>query len=164
MRGIDLEDNKSLQRKEWLTQRVGWVLWSAILFAGCLGLLGSGPLSSARNTDSDGTFSVEYNRFLHYHHPTELRVLISDSLAAGRELEVKLTQGLLNRVQIKRIEPEPMRASLVGNGVVYTFSRLDSANSSEIVFHLDFERIGQSRGIIEVDGKVPIVLSQFVYP
>jgi hypothetical protein len=164
MSGIDLENHESLQRTEWRTQRVGWFAWCGIIVAACLGLLGSGPLSAARNATADGSVAVAYDRFLRYHDPTALRITLGGPLPAGDELEVKLGRNLLNRVQIQRIEPEPERASLAGDGVVYTFILSDSAKSSEIVFHVNFERIGQSRGTIEVNGTEPIVLSQFVYP
>jgi hypothetical protein len=164
MRGIDLEDHESLQRIEWRTQRVGWFVWSTIIVAACLGLLGPGPLSAARDSDANGTLTVAYDRFLHYHHPTEIRITLGNLSRAGGELELTLSQELLDRMQIRRIEPEPVRASLGGGGVVYKFSRSDSADPSEIVFHVDFERIGPSHGTIKVNGKEPIVLNQFVYP
>jgi hypothetical protein len=164
MPGIDLEDNASLQQTEWRTQRVGWFVWFAIIVAACLGLLGPGPLSAARNTDAEGGVTVAYDRFLHYHHPTEFRIMLGNSLPANRELELTLSQDLLNRIQIRRIEPEPLHSSLASDGIVYAFNRSDSADSGEIVFHVDFKRMGQSHGSIKINGREPIVLNQFVYP
>jgi hypothetical protein len=164
MRGIDLENHDALQQTEWRTQRVCWFLWSAIIVAAGLGLLGPGPLSAARNSNADGALTVTYDRFLHYHHPTELRITIGGATGVGDEVKLKLNQALLNRIRIQRIEPEPVRASLAGDGIVYAFSASDSTDLREIVFHVDFERIGRSRGTIAVNGKAPIVVSQFVYP
>jgi hypothetical protein len=164
MSEIDLKDDLKFQRAEWRVQRVGWILWAAILAAGFIGLLGPGPLSASRDADAGGNFSVNYDRFLHYHHPTQLRVNLGDSLPASTELELTLSQEYLDGLQIRRVEPEPVRSSIGKRGVVYTFSRTEAADAGVIVFHLEFHRIGLSRGQIGINGRDSMMLDQFIYP
>ena len=42
---LELETDESFQRNEWRIQRVGWIVWSLVIIAGLIGLLGSGPMS-----------------------------------------------------------------------------------------------------------------------
>jgi len=42
---LKLETDESFQRNEWRIQRAGWIVWSLVIIAGLIGLLGSGPRS-----------------------------------------------------------------------------------------------------------------------
>jgi hypothetical protein len=160
---LDLEIDDSFQKNEWLVQRLGWIVWVLILAAGIAGLLGPGPLSSIESRASDDSLTVKYDRFLHYHHPTQLELALGSIEPPPRELQVKLNGKLLDRIQIQRIEPEPERTEL-GDGVIYTFLRSGSSSAGSIVFHVDFERFGRSRGTIGVVGHESVAVNQFVYP
>ena len=76
---LEIDDNADLHQIEWRIQRAGWLIWGVIIAAGLLGLLGSGPISSATATGADDSLSIDYDRFVHYHHNRAQIVLRSCS-------------------------------------------------------------------------------------
>ena len=163
-RQLDLEEDEAFEKAEWRVQRIGWLLWALVLIAGLAGLLGTGPLSNAQATTPDGDLTVSYDRFLHYHQPAQLEIELRgrDQNAEGADL--KVSQTLLNRIQIHRIQPEPERRQIVPDGVIYSFARSSDAQTCKIVFHIEFERMGKSVGGLGLSGNEPVYFNQFVYP
>jgi hypothetical protein len=159
---LELQTDESFQRNEWRIQRVGWIVWFLVIVAGLIGLLGSGPMSHQEISAADGSLAIGYDRYLHYHHPTQL--ILSPGEIAADELRIKFDQALLDRLQVERIEPEPLKAELIDDGVIYTFMQKPSSQNVKVIFHVDYERFGASRGTVEVVGHEPLTLKQFVYP
>jgi hypothetical protein len=163
-RSLDIQQDDSFQNSEWRIQRVGWAAWIAIGIAALAGLLGTGPLSHADSSSSDGTLRVHYDRFLHYHKPTLLEVMINSRAEGDQPLRLKVSQAFLDRVQILRIEPEPRQQSLSAGGVVYAFAKEGAPEFNKVLFHFEFERFGKSRGSVELIGGGSASFQQFVYP
>jgi hypothetical protein len=161
---LDLTSDPRFQKLEWRAQRAGWVVWAVILFAAGLGVLGPGWLSSRHVTSPDGRTTVAYERFLHYHHPTQLEIVHRPSAGNAQELAVRVSQSLLDRIKIQRIEPEPMRQEPIGDAVAYHFGGAPSASELKVVFHVEYERYGAVHGDLSVAGDDAVTLSQFVYP
>jgi hypothetical protein len=161
---LELHEDPSFQVTEWKVQRVGWVLWAAILMAGLLGLIGTGPLSSAEATAPDDSLTVVFQRFTRCRYPTLVHVFVWPGPANSRELRIKLSPSLLGRMDIRRIEPEPIAQTIAADGIVYMFSREDELESAKVVFHVEFERFGRSQARIELLGHEPVFFGQFVYP
>jgi hypothetical protein len=161
---LELDDNELLQKMEWRVQRIGWLVWTLIIIAALAGLLGPGMLSSSESSAADNSLTVAYDRFAHYHHPTSLELTVRPNAAAGRDLRVKVSQSWLDRVQIHRIAPEPEGRQLEEEGVIFTFPRSEALETGKIVFHIEFEQMGTSRGRIEVIGQEAATFNQFVYP
>jgi len=159
---LQLDTDDAFQRKEWRIQRVGWVVWTLVIVAGVIGLLGSGPMSRAELVAADGSLTIAYDRYLHYHHPTQLTLSVGK--IADDELRIKLNRALLDRLQIQRIEPEPSQAELADDGVIYTFLQQPSARNAKVILHVDYEHFGATHGTVEVVGHEPVTLKQFVYP
>jgi hypothetical protein len=157
--GLELHTDQKFQRSKWRAQRVGWGVWFIILCAGLLGVFGSGPLSKAVIQDDDGRFTATFDRFARYHSPT-----LHGQRGKRSDVELTVSRGLLNRIQITRIEPEPLRSELSDNGITHAFAQTAESDDGQIVFHIDFERIGWSGGQINLTGGTPVVLNQFVYP
>jgi hypothetical protein len=158
---LQLKTNDSFQRIEWSVQRFGWAVWALTILAGLIGLLGSGPLSHTETKAGDGSLTVAYDRYLHYHHPTQLQLTLGH--IEDRQVRVKLSRPLLDCLQIERIEPEPAKAELTNDGLIYIFESVASKDA-RIIFHVDYERFGSNQGTIEVAGHEPVTLNQFVYP
>ncbi len=161
---LQLGTDDRFQRREWLAQRVGWGLWVAVLLAGCLGMLGPGWLSERRVTSADGSLTLEYERFLHHHNPTQLEVFFAGSPNAAGQWTVHVGQALLDGLQILRIEPEPVRQNVEADGASYTFAGALNGATGRAVFHVEYEHYGPLAGSIALDGGSPIHFSQFVYP
>ncbi|HYO23548.1 MAG TPA: hypothetical protein VEQ85_01215 [Lacipirellulaceae bacterium] len=156
---IDLDER--FQRREWHVQRAAWVLWAAVIAAGLSGVLGSGPLSSTTSAADDQSLTVAYDRFLHYHHPTRLELVLAQGV--GDEPRVTLSRELLDAVRISSIEPPPVRTELADAGVAYIF-RGDVTAGAKIVYFLEYETLGPCGGTIQLAGRSPAVIRQFVYP
>jgi hypothetical protein len=163
-KSLDVPHDESFQKSEWRIQRLGWVLWGTVVVAALAGLLGTGPLSHAESSASDGSLSVRYDRFLHYHQPTAFEVFVSSRGQESGPLRLKVSRPLLDRVQILRIEPEPEDQLLAADGVVYTFSQEGTPEVGKILIHFEFEEFGTSSGRIELLGHGSASFKQFVYP
>jgi hypothetical protein len=160
---IDLEPNDRFQTTEWRAQRFGWIVWALVVLAALAGLLGSGWLSNRNVTAADGSLAVKYDRFLHYHHPSQIELSLLSPPTDG-EWHVTVDRSLLNRLQILHIEPEPARRVLSEDAVSYIFLADRSAAGGNVVLHVEYQRYGGAQGGVAVAGRSPILVNQFVYP
>jgi hypothetical protein len=163
-RNLDVQHDYSFQKSEWRVQRLGWAAWIAIVVAALAGLLGTGPLSHADSSASNGTLSVQYDRFLHYHQPTAIEVLINSRGRDDGRLRLKLSRSFLDRIQMLRIEPEPQKQSLAEDGVVYAFTQDGAPEFSKVLFHFEYEYFGDTKGSVELVGGGSAGFQQFIYP
>jgi hypothetical protein len=161
---LDLQEDPKFQETEWRLQRLAWVIWAALIVAALLGLLGPGPLSNSESSTPDGLLTVGYERFLHYHHPTQLEISLLSSGRSEEPARIRVSRSLLDRIQILRIEPEPERSELSPDGIVYTFPQAEATEHGKVLFHVEFEKSGTTTGQIGLVGAEPATFSQFVYP
>ena len=161
---LELDQNETFHRREWVVQRVGWVVWGGVILAALVGLFGSGPLSHRVAESVDGSIRVAYDRFVHHHHPTVLEVYLRPAQDVGKELAIKVSQGFLNRVRIHDVQPDAERRELHSDGSIFIFTRDESAEAAKIVLHVEYERFGATPGRIEFLGHGGVDFSSFVYP
>ncbi|HEX6962716.1 MAG TPA: hypothetical protein VF175_12665 [Lacipirellula sp.] len=161
---LDLDQDLRFQRREWRLQRVGWFLWIALIAAGLAGAVGPGPISSQRLSTSDGRLAVEYERFVHRHYPTELRLSIEPEDEQDKSLRVRISQTLLDRIKIARIHPEPVLSELTADGVWFEFGRQPGAERVTVVWHIEHDKIGRGAGQLQLAGSQPLSIPFFVYP
>jgi hypothetical protein len=159
---VEIDTDAKLQSWEWRLQRTAWVFWGILLIAAGLGLLGPGTLSATRRTTSAHDLTASYDRFLHYHTRTTLRLDVVGTSAA--EFGVWLSHDLVDAIHISRIEPAPLQTTHERDGVHYLFAKGKQAEDAEVVFHLDYERIGLVRGVIGRPGGGELSTWQFIYP
>jgi hypothetical protein len=161
---LELEQDATFQKREWRVQRIAWVLWGVLILAGLAGLLGPGPLSKQEAASSDGRLSVSYNRFVHYHHPTTLEVTMRPEDENDDSLRLQLSQPLLDRIQIERIEPEPMSRELAAEGTWYEFRCEPGVANAKVIFHIEYDAMGSGSGQLHLAGSQPVEIKHFVYP
>ncbi len=161
---LELEQDAVFQRREWRIQRIGWVAWAVIVIAALAGLLGPGPFSRREVASSDGRLAVKYDRFVHHHHPTPLEMTLRPVSEADDHLRLRLSQPLLDRIQVERIEPEPIASELTTDGAWYVFRFQPGAASAKVRFHVEFERMGAGAGELQLAGSEPVAIKYFVYP
>jgi hypothetical protein len=140
------------------------MLWALVLLAASLGLLGPGWLSRRVVASPGGELVVAYDRFLHYHHPSEIEISCRGLRLVEGKFHVTVDQALLDRVQILRIEPEPDEQHATAHGVAYAFRGDAAATAAKIVFHVKYQRYGSAVGHVALGGRDPATLRQFVYP
>jgi hypothetical protein len=161
---LELPDDPSFQRIEWIAQRAAWIVWGLVIIAALAGLFGPGPFSNATAESADQALSVHYERFLHYHNPTEIRLRVTKQDRSRELAEVLIDQSLLDRIEIRRIVPEPTENLVTDNGVIHVFSIPRDAATGEITYWVDYEKYGRAKGQITLDGRSAVTLRTFVFP
>jgi hypothetical protein len=161
---LDLDQDLKFQRREWRVQRVGWLLWAVLILAALAGLVGPGPLSSNTAATSDGRLVLKYNRFVHRHHQTEFELTMQPESEQDESIRLRLSQPLLQRIQISRIEPEPASSQLTADGVWYEFNCKPGSKSLQAVFRLEHDKIGRGTCQLQLADDQPLNASFFVYP
>jgi hypothetical protein len=93
-----------------------------------------------------------------------LEVTLHAGIRGESIVRVFVSQPLLERLQISRIEPEPEGRELASDGIIYTFPKLPAVETAMIRFHVQYEAAGNSIGRIALLGHEPASVDQFVYP
>jgi hypothetical protein len=134
----DLEVNQDLayQRREWLFERIGWIIMALLILAGLLGLFGQGWLSSTGATDPAGAVHLRYDRFLHFDEPTQLVLTIPRAAVAGGRCRVWMDRDYLAQVQIQTITPQPQRQELGADRHWFVFEIAEPGERVQVVFWL----------------------------
>ena len=116
----ELDRHLPFQRREWRAQQIGWVVLGLFLTAALAGLFGSGPLSSARATDSRGGLAVDYQRFVRAGAGQRLRFEI-DAPDAG-PVELRLSRSYLDAVRVEDVRPPPASTTTTPEWTTFVFA------------------------------------------
>jgi hypothetical protein len=158
----EIDEDLEFERRQWVVQRVSWVICSLILVAGFIGLLGSGPLSHVGT--SAGPLTLEYERFVRNLSPTVFRLRVDSGVAVDQQIGVWLDQDLVDKFDITQIIPEPIDAEAGADRVVYYFGVTESDPLSEITFDVQPSEPGLSRSRLGIVNGPEIEFDQFIYP
>lgn len=159
---LEVNDDLDFQRRVWRFERIGWVLMGLIGFAGLLGLLGGGLLSSAESGDE--RLRIEYQRFHRHLSPAELTIHIDKAAVKNDAVTLVLNQGLSDKFKIETIVPPPTQWQLAGDGMHLRFLAADFAALATVRFYLKAQGYGPAAIAIGLEGTTPIALRQFIYP
>lgn len=158
---LEIEQDLPFQNRQWAAQRVGGVLM-ALVAAGLLGLVGTGPLSAA--AIERGPLRVEYGRFERNGTPTKLTLRIAAGTATDGTVRVWLDEEYLDGVRLQNVSPEPDQVLAGGERTIYVVAVADPGLPANVGFDLEPAEIGRlSARLGLVDGP-EIEFTQFVYP
>jgi hypothetical protein len=160
---LELDSLTVATEREWLIQRLGWIVWTGVIVAALVGFMGRGPYSDSIATSSDRTTEVSFNKYVHYHSPETLEITLrpeSDTETA----RLFLSRSLLDNMEIRRTEPEATKSILAQDGVFYDFAKQPLVDSIKIVMHVDYQKFGNISGEIGLAEHPAAALNQFVYP
>lgn len=161
----NLGEDISYQRREWVVQRVGWVVMALIVVAALFGLLGeSGPFAEAELRAADGSLQVHHVRIAHHHAPAALTITVAPDLVEGGELRLWIDAAYARTLDIQSIIPEPESVEVGPERIVYTFAVADWKGSLTIVYHYEQESYWWKRGHLGIEGGAAVELVQFVFP
>lgn len=164
VRDLEINQDLTFEQRSWRVQRVGWTVFSLILLAALLGLLGGpGPLSS-RTAGEDSPFQVTYEGFARHNGPTKLTFQLQPGAVAGDEVRVWLSSQYLESIQIERIEPEPNEIALSDDRVTYVFPLSDAGAGGRIVLHILPQTLGRREVRLGIEGGPEHSFTQFVFP
>ncbi len=158
----EIDQDLAFEYREWVVQRVSWVICMLILAAGAIGLLGSGPLSHAET--SAGPLTLEYERFVRKLSPTVFHLRIDSSAAVDQHIGIWLDQSLVDKFDIAQIIPEPVDAEAGEGRVVYYFGVTESDPLSEITLDVQPSEPGVSHSRLGLVDGPEIEFDQLIYP
>lgn len=153
-------DIMPFQRREWVVQRIGWVLIGLVLLAGMLGLFGRGPL--AHRTSANPALRVEYEWLTRRDSQTSWKLTPLAPPVDGR-YRVALDANWAQHFHIHAIQPQPVSARLAGGRWMYVFDARDVLGLP-IVFRVEADTMGPIRGSIVLNDAQPLPIAQFIYP
>jgi protein-L-isoaspartate(D-aspartate) O-methyltransferase len=159
--GRDIE----YEQREWVAQRVAWVVMLLLVVAALLGLLGApGLLGEARTTASDGSIKLEYDRISRFHAPTRLVIDVSPDFVDNGEIQLWVDAGYAEGLTIESIAPEPESTDLEPGRIVYTFTVSDPDVPLRISLryvHDSYWRAEAAMGLVNGE---PVTFSHIVLP
>jgi hypothetical protein len=164
---LEINENMTYQRRDWVAQRVGWVVMAAIVIAGFLGLFGgAGLMSSATAGSQEAPIAVEeYHRFVRYGEPTTLRVHLDAQAGTGGEVRMWLNRKYLESIQLQSVTPQPDREVAGPERVIYVFDvATDPEEPTAITFNFQPDKIGPLKAEVGIEGGMSLSFGQFVYP
>lgn len=165
-KGLQVEEDFAFQRKQWVLERVGWVVMALIVAAAFAGLLGPGPVNSATAGDPNGPLSVEYSRFPRHASPGLLMsVRVGPARTGGEDVRVWVDSQYFEKFRVERIEPEPERVEAASGRYTYVFPLAERNMELKIAFHLEPEGYGPADARVGVVGaEQDVAFHQFIYP
>lgn len=131
----DLERALPFQRKEWIFQRLGWVVLGLFLCAAASGLLGPGGLSRSRA--GGHAFEVAYDRFGRREADLGFAATCRPP-AGGRTVRLAFSAECLRDAELRWMRPQP-DTSMAGEqgGITYVFRR--DPDAKEILIEWDLK-------------------------
>ena len=157
-RSLQIDEDITFQRKEWMAQRVGVVLLSLFVLGALFGLTGvSGPLSHGEAGDRNGAVHVEYDRIVRRGAQANLKLHVR-STAPG-DLQFWVSAPYLRDVTIERIVPEPDAAACRDGTPRVRDSR--GARDITVAFEVEHRTIGRVHGEIGIVGGPAVRFTQW---
>lgn len=158
---LEIDADLRQQRYEWVMERIAWAVMTVLLLGIACGLFGrGGPLSTRDAASPDGLVRIEYERFVRYHSPDELRLKIN---ADSDVVRVEFSGEYIQHIQIDRITPQPERELSENGDVTFVFGSRPGTQV-HAVFAFTPQKLGGLDGWASVSNGVRLPFSQFVYP
>ncbi len=161
---VTIEEDMVFQRREWLVQRISWVLAGVVLVLALLGVFGTGPLSWTSTTTPDGLLHLEYERFARQLGMTALAVDIAPEAARQGEIRLQISQDYLGDVMVQKVTPEPLAVVNGAGKLTYVFTTDEVTEPLKVSFDLRPDRVGVQHAEVGIEGAPPTRFRQFVYP
>lgn len=162
---LGIADNLTFQRRTWTVQRVGWTIMVFIIIAALFGVFGKGPVSHGHLGDDASPLRADYDRFLRLNSPTQLTVYAGEgAIRPDSTVELWIDRAWLSKMEINGITPEPDKARLLADRIVYTFRAQPGSTPARIVFEMDDRELWRIGGVLGLTNGQSYRFSQFAYP
>ena len=157
-RSLQIDEDITFQRKEWIAQRIGVVALSLFVLGALFGLTGkSGPLSHGEAGDRNGALHVEYDRIVRRGAQAYLKLHVR-STAPG-DLQFWISTPYLRDVTIEKIVPEPDAEGVETERHVYALRA--GTRDVTIAFEIEHRTIGLVHGEIGIVGGPAVRFTQW---
>ena len=149
------------EEREWIVQRIGWAVMLLLAAAALAGLLGPGPLSDVAAGQIGSPLRVEYERFVRYQAPGELRFYCRPE---GKDkFQLSFDRAFIEATEIKEISPEPLETSAHGEKYSYTFRRT-GGEEQLVTFRIEGDQFGKTKTEVQLEEGAKVELRQFYWP
>jgi hypothetical protein len=145
------------QRRQWVFERVSWVVMGTVILLAALGFAGPGPLSHRSVATPDGSLRIEYHRFIRYQTPYEVTFCLRQTAS---DTSVSIARDYLRDLEVQFVNPQPAIVSGDGQWITYTFRGSDV----QAVFTFESQRFGPSTLRLKAGDQQSLELNQFVFP
>lgn len=163
-RDFQLNEDEAFVRKQYVVQRIGWVLMAALVIAALMGAFGRGPLSHKTAHSADRSLSVEYDRFCRSQAQTELKLTASENSVTGGTLRLGLDRKYMSTFEVVDINPRPERTDLSSEHATLVYRVPKHGGPLVVKLILEPTEPGWLEAAAGIEGKDRIVFKQFVYP
>ena len=156
---IEINEAPEHRRRSETARNAGRALMALLLLAALAGAFGGGPLSKAA-IESAG-LRLEYQRVARFNSPEKFKIQIP---ARANEIRLHIGSGLLENIDIERIDPEPIEMALAADGQIWNFPVKDTNAPVSINIHYRPDTFGRASGKIAVEGGASLSFQQFYFP
>jgi hypothetical protein len=163
-RDLELLQDLSFERRDWIVERVGWVVIAIVVIAALAGLFGPGPLSWTTAGEQGGPLWLEYARFGRLEAPLTLRVHLGPNIGQQGPARIWVSRKYLEGVHIERISPQPEQVEAGPEQLTYVFSISDPSGPTAVTFSLKTEHFGRQHGCVGIANGPTQCFRQFIYP
>jgi hypothetical protein len=162
--GLEIDQDLAFERRSRVVESIGIGVMVAVVVAAALGLLGSGWLSSA-TVRSDG-LALDFQRISRYQSSETLELRLDPTLTRAPEVRVWLDRAYLERVQLERVVPTPVRAESAPGRVIFVVAVAEPGHPMTLTFDLQPGHVGMLRGRAGIEGAAPggVAFRQLVLP
>ena len=158
---LQISYDPKYEEREWLVQKICWILMALLALGGLLGLFGPGRLSETRAGSKGSRLQVKYDKFARYQGPAELEVTCRPE---GKEsFRLTLNQSYLAETELKEIIPEPVETISAGEKIHCVFKRTGEKEET-VILRYESQNIGRIQGELSLDEKETVLIHQFMWP
>ncbi len=159
---LEISEDAQFHRREWMAQRIGWIVILLIVCTGVAGLAGRGPFGE-RHLESD-MFSITYDWIMRYHAPGTVELSVDAPHAGDTVVRVWATQTLIQACNPQQYIPDPAQTTLSGDTVIFIFPRTSIVSRGRIRIACEPHSFGRYRPSVGVVGGPTFTLSIVVLP
>ncbi len=161
---LEIAEDLALQRRAWVFERVGWIVFAVVLLAAVVGLFGGGVVGDAEVSAADGALAVEYPRFARAHSPLSIRVRLEPAQPTDGELRLWMSREYAARLDIDHVSPPPSRTELGAERIEFVFPWRGPPGPAAVTFVLEADAGGSVRGRIGAGDGDGVPVRHLLYP
>jgi hypothetical protein len=158
---LEVHENITFQRRDWLAQRIGWGVICLILLAALAGLTGSGPLSSVTRTE--GPFTLEYERFVRHGARTALTLHVEPQAIAEGRVRIAVDRHFLVANDLQRLVPEPNATRGRDDAVEFIYD-VAPGDGLQVRWTMEPDQLGRHSALVRLNDGPVLQIEQFTYP
>ena len=162
---VELDESNHIrnQQREWLIQRIGWVVMFILLVAAATGLFGHGPVVDREKQSPDGTMSVEYYAVQRHAAPSHLYIRFRQT-TPNEPVRLSISRQFVDSIKLESITPEPFSTVMEDEQVTYSFRAFNRTGAGQMVFRYQSDSFGPVEYDLRLNEGPSVRLSHFVCP